>query len=694
LADIAGVGPKRAEAFRLLGLRCVADLLRHLPLRYEHELAESPIDTLNRRLGPEHGSSANLAARGEVASVRFVRSRRPRVEATLEDGTGTILLTWFNAPWLRDRLHPGLRISVIGKAKRHGDYVQIINPSWRAIEEEPGAEPPPRGERMRPVYSSGEGVNSSHIEKALGRVLGEALVLLEDHLHEPYRRRRALPTLAQSYRMLHQPRSLDEVEQGRRRLAFDELLMLQLGVMLKRRHRCDTLAAIPLRHTAAIRDHILARFPFALTPSQDAVIREIAGDLGSDRPMNRLLQGDVGAGKTVVALYAMLLAVASGHQACLMAPTALLAEQHHAAITAMLAGGRVRIEWLTAGATPPQRRAMLAALADGSIDILIGTHALLTESVRFASLALCVIDEQHRFGVHQRATLRAKSTDRALVPHTLVLTATPIPRTLSLTLFGDLDISTISELPPGRKPIITRHVPDSKSGEVYDYLAKRLRAGEQAYIVVPVVDESAAALKDVRTHLESLQTGPLRGLRLAAVHGRLKRDARESIMQRFRAGHVDALIATTVIEVGVDVPNASLMVIEHADRFGLAQLHQLRGRIGRGSKRSLCVLIADPVSDEAAARLAAIASTTDGFRIAELDLELRGPGDVFGARQSGAPPFLVAKLPDDLRLLQLARRDARAWIEENPTLEGERDALLRKRLIKAHGKWLGLGDVA
>lgn len=693
IALVPGVGDRRADAFRRLGIRCVADLLLHLPMRYEHELEEQSIGTASgETVSPNHGTSANLAVQGEVLSAQSKMGRRPRFEATLFDGTGTMLLTWFNAPWMRSKLHPGMTIRAWGKAKRHGDYLQLINAQWEMINPQENVQP--RAERYRPVYSSNEDLSSAIIEKAVNAVLDDVLTKLDDHLHEGYRDQAALPTLANAYRMVHRPENTDHIASGRRRLAFDELLMLQLGVMLKRRHRHDSLNAPVLKHTAAIEKHIRARFPFTLTEAQDSVIKDMVHDLNRDTPMNRLVQGDVGSGKTVIALYAMLLAVASKQQAALMAPTELLAEQHFASITQMLTGSRVSIELLTGSLKPAQRREIHRRLAEGGIDILIGTHALLTEKVTFKQLAVAVVDEQHRFGVHQRATLRAKSNDPNSSPHVLVMTATPIPRTMSLTVFGDLDISTIRSLPPGRQPIVTKLVGQRKAEEVYTWLAQRVDQGEQAYIVVPVIEESAAGLKDVTSHHEWLSNGPLRGKRLAMLHGRIKREQREAIMHQFRQGEIDVLVATTVIEVGVDVPNASIMIIEHADRFGLAQLHQLRGRIGRGSRKSVCVLIADPVTEDGTARVEAIASMTDGFVIAEKDLEIRGPGELFGSRQSGIAPFRVAEIPRDLELLQMARRDATTWIEDNPRLEGQRDALLKKRLLKAHGKALGLGDVA
>ena len=698
IADVPGVGDRHADAFRRLGMRCVADLILHLPMRYEHELAEQTIAEMTKQASAVGGGDLTLSVCGEVVRVRSVPGRgRRRVEVTVQDDTGAVRVIWFNMPWLADKLRPGLTVRVTGRATQHRDLLQMVNPRWEVVDAA-ASTPHKRPERYRPVYPASDELPSWQIEQAVGEVLDGVLADLDDHLHEQYRASRALPGLAEAYRMMHRPADADEPLRARRRLALDELLLLQLGVMLKRRHRRRTLRAPAMKHSAAIDRHIVARFPFELTASQRGVIDDIVADLCTATPMNRLLQGDVGAGKTVVALYGMLMAVASGHQAAIMAPTELLAEQHGASIGRMLEGADVTTAVLTGSLSTVQRRGILQRLEAGEIDLLIGTHALLTECVRFKSLALAVIDEQHRFGVHQRATIRSKGRsnghDDLTVPHTLVMTATPIPRTLSLTIFGDLDVSTIRGLPPGRRPVKTTLRDLAAADEVYRDLARRLAHGEQAYIVVPVIDESDLGLTDVHSHLEALARGHLRGRSLAPLHGRLSRDERDEIMGRFRNGDIDALVATTVIEVGVDVPNASMMVIEHAQRFGLAQLHQLRGRVARATRKSTCVLLADASTPDATARLEAIASTTDGFVIAEKDLEIRGPGEVFGARQSGIAPFRVAELPRDLELLQLARRDAIDWVEENPSLTGDRDALLRQRLLKAHGKALGLGDVA
>lgn len=721
IEDVKGVGSRRGAAFRRIGIRCVADLIRHVPTRYETLLPEQTLAEVGESLGPFDGEQVNVSARGEVATCRMKRGRRTRFEATLEDGTATALLTWFNAGWMNGRMHPGDRIRVTGKAKRYGDYIQFVNPQWETLppptpaaseessasEDEPAeneeiaTDSPPEDDdgritepRERPVYPATEDLPSRIIERVMAGVLDDAVALIDDHLHAAYRRDRALPPLAEAYRMIHRPKDTDEAAVGRRRLAFDELLMLQLGVMLKRHHRHEMLHAPVLTVNDTIDEHIRSRFPFELTAGQEAAITEITGDVAQSKPMNRLLQGDVGAGKTVVALYAMLLAVASKHQAAMMAPTELLAEQHFRSLSKMLEGSTVRIELLTGSVAARERGGLLEDLASGAIDLIVGTHALLTEHVQFSSLGMAVIDEQHRFGVHQRAGLRSKANDAESSPHVLVMTATPIPRTLSLTIFGDLDNSIIHDRPPGRPTIITRAVSGAERPTVYEYVSERLAQGDQAYIVVPAIDAGEGDLTDLTTHIEHLRAGPMQGRSIEALHGRMDRLEREAVMARFSDGETQALVATTVIEVGVDVPNATIMVIEDADRFGLAQLHQLRGRVGRGEKQSLCVLIADPRTEDGQARVNALVETDDGFVIAERDLEIRGPGELFGSRQSGLPPFHVAELPRDMDLLRLARDDAAAWLRDFPLLAGERDELLKKRLLKQYGESLGLVDVA
>jgi ATP-dependent DNA helicase RecG len=707
LADLNEMLPltrRRLEALRRLDIRTVSDLLRHLPMRYEREAAQTTIRDL--------AFDVIGSAQGVLLNTRVfprVGRKMGRFQATLQDATGTLALTWFNMPYLKDQLHPGMKVWVQGKVVRYHDQPQIVNAKWALVEEEEtGDRKPEPGnageaeERLRPIYPATEGLSSAVIESIVQRVLPAALPLVSDPLPQTLRAHHHMPVLADAYRQAHQPLHEEESAGARRRLAFNELLLLQMGIALKRHYNQTQVSAPALRWSAAVDEHIRQRFPFPLTGAQTRVVREIAGDLHRPRPMNRLLQGDVGSGKTVVALYAMLMAVADRKQAALMAPTELLAEQHFASIAAMLEGSSVRMELLTASRfapRSPERGELLQRISAGAVDLVIGTQALLTDSVRFADLAVVVIDEQHRFGVMQRAAFREQRHGSSYAPHHLVMTATPIPRTLSLTVFGDLDVSVIDELPPGRGPIVTRVVEEAKADEVYRYLAERLARGEQAYVVVPTIDaagcESSAQLKSVREHAKLLQDKFLSAFRVAAVHGQLKRETRTQIMNRFREGKLHALVATTVIEVGVDVPNASVMVVEHAERFGLAQLHQLRGRVGRrkDGRKSLCVFIAEPTTDDAAARLKAIAETTDGFRIAEADFDIRGMGDLFGTRQSGAAPLRVARIPQDLDLLQLAKKDASAIVAADPKLENDQHHDLRRVLLQQYGDTLGLVDV-
>ena len=689
VSALPGLTARQAAAFVALGLPNVGHLIAHIPLRHEKHEAEAAIADLS----PGH----IISTRGEITATRLTRTGpKSRFNAALLDSTGRIDLVWFNQPWLRDKLQPGAKVRIHGELGTYGQTLQVVNPKWELIASSEA--PAPHDERIRPVYPASEALTTAQIEKVIAAVLPAAIPLIEDHLPKHFRAERNLPSLADAWRMQHAPESFDETNASRRRLAYDELLLLQLGVCMKRAHLRLHLKAPKLRHNEAIDRHIRERLGFTLTPHQDEVIAEIVADLSSSRPTNRLIQGDVGSGKTVVALYAMLLAVADGHQAAIMAPTEILAEQHLASIARMLKGSRVRLALLTGNVTGKQRESLLARLAAGEIDILIGTHALLTEHVRFNSLAVAIIDEQHRFGVEQRASLRAKASDATSTPHALVMTATPIPRTIAITLFGDLDSSSIRGLPPGRVPITTRFHSFANREFVYKEVDARLAKGEQAFIVVPAiepgeVDASGAPIRDVATVLADLERTHLRGRRLAALHGQLHRDTRDAVMEQFRAGHIDALVATTVIEVGVDVPNATSMIVEQADRFGLAQLHQLRGRIGRGSKASVCELIADPTTEVARQRLRIMETVSDGFDLADQDLALRGPGELFGSRQSGMAPLKVADLVADRELLAMARRDATHWIAVSPTLSHPDEATLKRRLLKAHGGDLGLADV-
>ena len=668
----------------------------HLPHRYEWIRAQAGLVDL------EPGVIGSAV--GEVTATKISGfGRKARFQAVLSDETGRLDLVFFNQSFLAKKIHPGMFLRVQGKPVKYGPGLQMSNAQFTIIPfDEVEQIDPNQDDEYRPVYPATDGLSSQQIQSIVQQVLDQACVLLEDHLSVEYRQERAMPSLSDAYRMIHAPETEEDVLAARRRLAYDELLMLQLGVHMKRAHLRRTLKAPPLPRTSEINERILSRMPFTLTDAQQRVVDEISRDLAIETPTNRLVQGDVGSGKTVVALDAMLLAIAHGHQAALMAPTELLAEQHFLSMTEMLKGSSVHVELLTGSMTSADRERVVSKIASGECDLVIGTHSLVSESVAFHSLAVAVIDEQHRFGVEQRAMLRVKgsqsksSEHESETPHVIVMTATPIPRTIGLTIFGDLDISTIDKLPPGRTPVITKHVTPEQRSTVYHWVNQKIKAGDQVFIVVSAIEpggKSDGSIRDLRTLMKELEGGELNDVHIAALHGRLKRDTREHIMHRFRAGKIDCLIATTVIEVGVDIPNATVMVIEDADRFGLAQLHQLRGRVGRGDKPGVCVLIGNPKTEDGIARLRAMVDTNSGFELSEKDLEIRGAGDVFGTRQSGAPPFKVADPFKEFELLEMARRDAAAWISDSPTLDRQEDALARRRLLKAHGQWLGLGDV-
>lgn len=693
IASLDTLSTEQISGLHSIGIFTVADLIKHLPYRYETHRTCSSIDQAKSQFNENTAAPDIVSIEGVVAEIkpshRYSKTRK--VEITLEDDSDAITLNWFNQPWIAKKLHPDDRIRVIGKLSAHKDMIQMNNPKWEPVDEDETPIIADSGE-LCPVYPSSEGISSPKISSLIASVLQEALSEIEDHFSEDELKRLEMPSLSSAYAMCHNPNTLDEVSGGRRRIAFDELLLLQLGVMLKRHQRRETLSSPALRWDEEVRERIAARIHFDLTDDQVQVIEEIATDVTSTIPMNRLLQGDVGSGKTVVALHAMLMAVTSQAQSALMAPTELLAEQHFKTVQALLEGSSVKLALLTSSISGKDREQLKTDISSGEIDIVIGTHALLTSDIEFNNIAIVITDEQHRFGVHQRATLRNKGDDSSIVPHTLVMTATPIPRTLSLTQFGDLEISTIKSLPPGRTPVKTKHVLPDDAQKVYSFAKEQIAKGHQCYVVVPLVEDTNTGLKSAVEHSEALKNRYFKDERIEVVHGRMKSEERESVMQRFRDGDIDVLVATTVIEVGVDVPNATLIIIEHADRFGLAQLHQLRGRVGRGVDAGVCALIASPQTEDASKRLQAIVQTTDGFLIAEKDLEIRGPGELFGAKQSGIAPFKVADVIKDAALLQFARSLAKEMIDKEPTLASHE--LLMKRLMKTYGTSLGLGDVA
>ncbi|HKQ49218.1 MAG TPA: ATP-dependent DNA helicase RecG [Phycisphaerae bacterium] len=663
---LPGVGPRRAEALAKVGVRTVGDLLEYFPARHERQEFRT-IEHL------EEGMTATIVGRIGAVAQKYSR-RGPTVRATLIDNTGRCSLSWFNAPWIADRIERGSIVEVTGRVGVYGPLAEFTNPKIAVLDKNAPPVDESRPARLEPVYPATADLPVRAIRKLILDNLDRLLPLVQEPFTESYRRERDLPARSWSIAAMHRPTNEVDVTKARRRLAYEELLLMQLAVTLARHQRRSGPAAPVLKSSPQIDERIRRRFPFRLTKGQERAISEIVRDLAADRPMLRLVQGDVGCGKTVVALYAGLVSVANKHQFAIMAPTELLAQQHYRSICRYLEGSRVRHSLLIGGLPAARRRQMLKEIEHGEMDLVVGTHALIQEDVRFAKLGLVVVDEQHRFGVRQRATIKSKGP----APHYLVMTATPIPRTLAMTVFGDLDVTTIEDLPPGRSPITTRVATPLEQSKAWDFVRTRLGAGEQAYVVYPLIDESdKVEARAATTEYKRLSQQVFAGHRVGLLHGRLPQEVREAVMADFIAGRIAVLVATTVVEVGVDVANATCMVIEHAERYGLSQLHQLRGRVGRGAARGYCLLMTGSVGGAEGERLGVLARTTDGFKIAEEDLRLRGPGEMLGTRQHGLPELRVADLIRDGELLRMAQRDAGRIIADDPSLTQARYANLR-----------------
>ncbi len=682
LTVLPGVGPALAVAARKLGLATLGDLLGHFPLRHEDFTLQKQIGEL--RLGEE----ATVRCRVETIALQRTRRRNLRlVKAMVKDETGYMEAVWYNQDYLADQLVRGDELLLRGVYEGAGRTVYKVKGHEILGKSEAGL----HTTGFVPIYPTTEKISVKRLRGWLARVRPLA-ALLADPLPAALRSELGLPSRADAVDAMHFPASLDNFKLAERRLIFEELYLMQVGLFSHRRHFERRRQGIPLGRAGRLTAGFIKGLPFTLTRDQEHVCSEISADLERPAPMQRLLQGDVGSGKTVVALYTMLRAVESGRQAALMAPTEVLAEQHFFNLQRMLAGLGVRIAFLSSRLKASERAPLLAAIAAGKHDIVVGTHALIQEGVNFNQLAVVVVDEQHRFGVEQRDELADRATRGSSTPHVLHMTATPIPRTLALTLFGDLDVSTIESMPAGRRRIRTWLVPEAKRPGAYGFIREQLDSGRQCYVVCPLIEESEAVeARAVETEAEQLARGELKGYRVGLLHGQMPAAAKQEAMARFADGEIQVLVSTTVIEVGVDVPNASVMMIEEADRFGLAQLHQLRGRVGRGEHESYCLLFGDPRTEPASRRLEAMTSSTDGFELADVDLEIRGEGQLFGTRQSGLPDLKLARLTRDREPLKLARARAAELVAADPELELPENALLRGEIERAFGdsvEWL------
>ncbi len=678
ITAVRGIGPKRSERLQRLGVHTIRDLLYFLPRRYDDYSQLTPINRL------QLGEEVTVIARVEKAYLRKTRGGAPIFKAVLSDGTGSLSVTWFNQPYLANEIKAGRQIVISGTVDEYLGRLCFTSPEWEPLRDELL-----HTNRIVPVYPLTEGLRAKSLRRLMKRTVTYWARRLPDYLPASVQQAEGLLDLETAILQAHFPSSQELLKRGRQRLAFDELFALQLA-LLRQRHEWRSEPGQPIPVQEDVLQAFIAGLPYELTGAQRRALEQIVNDLRSNQPMTRLLQGDVGSGKTVVATAAMALAASAGAQAALMTPTEILAEQHYQTITRLLQdnlGSDLQVRLLTGSVAGQEREEIYSGLSDGTLDIVVGTHALIQESVAFHRLALAVVDEQHRFGVRQRGALRQKGYN----PHLLVMTATPIPRSLQLTVWGHLDVSVIDQMPPGRKPVETHWILPTERERAYAFVRTQIEKGRQAFIICPLVEESQ--LLEARAAVEEyerLQRDIFPDLELGLLHGRLSGEEKEATMARFARGDLDILVATSVIEVGIDVPNAAVMLIEGAERFGLAQLHQFRGRVGRGEHPSYCLLISESSSDQARERLQAVEATSDGFALARKDLEMRGPGEFLGTRQSGFSEAVLslelAKIAD-LRLVERARQAAHRFFETDPQLADPAHRLLSRRVnrILEHG---------
>ena len=686
---LKGVGPARAKTFAQLGVETVGDLLEYFPRDWN--FIPDPVKI--NQLQPNQ----TVAVIGMVESIDYQNYRRqPIFEAMISDDTGTCRVIWFHGGYLRNQLEPGQIILASGKVTLYKHQLQLTNPKFLIVAR--ASSPWKHGQDGRAteylgggIYPASNKLSSRQIKQIIKPVLDHLNELVTEFFDKGFLKKTNLIGRKDAFAWIHQPPDEKKLAQAKRRLKYDELFLMQLGLALRRYKVRHFSSATPCICNDQIDSRIRKRFPFLLTEDQNNSIAEITTDMSQSIPMNRLLQGDVGSGKTVVALYAALLAVANKMQVAIMAPTEILADQHFLSIERYLKNSNVKRVLITGGLTGKKRTELLGKIKRRDIDIVIGTVALLQSDIEFQNLGLVVIDEQHKFGVQQRAQLRKKTT-----PHCLVMTATPIPRTLAMTAFGDLDVSVIRHCPPGRGTVVTRWVDPNDQQKAYHFIRERLKVKKQAYFIYPritAVEENG----DVKAateewHFLSREVFPEFSVEL--LHGQMPSAKKQQIMSEFRKGKIDVLVSTIVVEVGVDVPNATIMVIEGADRFGLAQLHQLRGRIGRSEAKSYCFLFAETENETARNRLEIMTRSNDGFEIAEQDLQLRGPGEMFSTRQHGLPDLKIANIIDDFELLVMARKNAFEIVSQDPMLLRPEHSNIRRALISKFGDSLGLADVA
>ena len=664
---LKGVGPKTAERFEKLGILTLSDLLCHYPRRYldfskPYSIAEAPADT-------------ECVVKAEVFAKpggRILPGGRRMERITAGDDVSSLEITWFNNPYAAQKLDLGQEYYFQGIVTGGMLRRQMVNPQVRTDVQV-------KSSPFEAVYPQTEGLTSSAIAKCVRQLLPHA-ELLPDPLPPEMLKKYRLLSKADAVRAIHCPATEEEAFAARRRLIYEELLVLQLGIGRMKNHGAASAGA-PMKKAAP--SPFWESLPFSPTGAQRRAVEEILTDMSGETSMNRLLQGDVGSGKTLVSAAAIWACIRAGYQAALLAPTEILASQHAENLNRLLSPFGMRVALLTGGMKAAARRTTLAAIRDDEADLIVGTHAILSEGVEFARLGLAVVDEQHRFGVRQRGLLAEKAAN----PHLLVMSATPIPRTLGLLMYGDLDISILDELPPGRKPVKTRCITGKKRADLYGFLDREIDSGRQVYIVCPAIEDAGGSgLNAVKSYYEDIAKAYLPDRRVGLMHGKLKPKEKAEVMDDFKSGRLDALVSTTVIEVGVDVPNATVMVIENAERYGLSALHQLRGRVGRGAAESWCFLVSDNASESVQKRLKFLCSTSDGFAVAQYDLETRGPGDFFGSRQHGLPTLQIADLMNDTRTLHAAQSEAVALLAEDPLLERPEHALLARQVEQMFDK--------